>query len=335
MKVLVTGATGFVGGNLVKSLLQRGDEVAVLTRRTSNTSALENLGNQVRRVTGDLRTGEGLEEAVAGVDLVHHVAGVLRARTTEEFHQGNVEGTRFLCQAMLAQKQVPRMVYCSSLAAAGPTVVGRPRTERDSPAPISVYGRSKLAAEAVVRQFAARIPSVIVRPPIVYGPGDRDNIPSFLPMARLGVFLKPSFGPKEYSVVHVQDLCDALLAAGDVGQTLDAQNPEAGVYFVSDGKNYSWVEFCDTLARSVGRSRSYTLSIPNSATYFVGLASELVSRARGVVPIMNLDKAREMREEAWTCSVDKAKREMKFEPRFQLDGGMAHTIQWFRQEGFL
>ncbi|MFZ5470476.1 MAG: NAD-dependent epimerase/dehydratase family protein [Myxococcota bacterium] len=334
MHVLVTGASGFVGGNLVKRLVARGHTVTAMVRRTSNRKALEQIPG-LRFAIGDLHTGEGLREAVEEIDCVQHVAGVLKARTPEDFHRGNVEGTRFVCQAIAEQKKPVRLVYCSSLAAAGPTIVGRPRSEVDAPAPVSSYGRSKLGAEMVVRQFADRIPAVILRPPIVYGPGDRDNIPSFLPMAKLGIFVKPSFGPKAYSVVHVEDLCDALIAAGEKGKTLVPTDSTAGVYFVSDGKEYSWSEFCDTLARSMGRERSRTIPLPNAATYAVGLASEVIARVRGGVSIMNLDKAREMREQAWTCTNERARSEIAFDPAYTLQSGMAHTIAWYRQEGIV
>ena len=110
----------------------------------------------------------------------------------------------------------PRLVFCSSLAAAGPSVPGRPRREEETPAPVSLYGRSKLGGEQAVREFADRVPSVILRPPIVYGPGDQEFLPSMLPMARMGVMLKSGFGPKHYSLIHVDDLCTALLAATDL-----------------------------------------------------------------------------------------------------------------------
>lgn len=333
MRVLVTGASGFVGGSLVRRLVEKGHSVTALVRKSSDRRALERLG--VRLVFGDLTTGEGLETAVRDVQCVHHVAGVLKARAPEEFARGNVEGTRLLCQAMLSEGSQARLVYCSSLAAAGPTVAGRPLRESDEPAPVSTYGRSKLAAERVVRQYSERLPSVIVRPPIVYGPGDRENIPSFLPMARLGVFFKPSFGPKEYSLIHIEDLCSALLAVSENGATVRGDDPAAGIYFVSDGARYAWREFCDTLARSVGRPRAWTIPLPNAATFAVGLASELLGKLRGSVPIMNLDKAREMREEAWTCSSERARAELSFQPRFGLAEGLAHTIAWYRQEGFL
>src|SRR5687768_16559202 len=123
MHFLVTGASGFVGGNLVRMLLERGHQVTALVRRTSNRKALERLSG-VRIAYGDVCTGEGIEAALEGVDCVQHVAGVVKALTEAEYFECKAEGTRRLCEAMAARKVVPRLVYCSSLAAAGPAAIG-------------------------------------------------------------------------------------------------------------------------------------------------------------------------------------------------------------------
>src|SRR5206468_11250262 len=109
--------------------------------------------------------------------------------------------------AMARRSPAPKLIYCSSLAAAGPTVAGQPKREEDAPTPISVYGRSKLGGELAVRELAMQVPAVIVCPPIVYGLADREFLPSVLPMAKFGLVLKSGLGRKHYSLVHVDDLC--------------------------------------------------------------------------------------------------------------------------------
>ncbi|MHB8873747.1 MAG: NAD-dependent epimerase/dehydratase family protein [Myxococcaceae bacterium] len=331
MHFLVTGGSGFVGGNLARLLTSRGHTVTALVRRSSNRKELEKLPG-VRFVYGDIATGEGMDEALEGVDCVQHVAGVTKARTPEEFHQGNAEGTRLLCQAISRQTKVPRLVYCSSLAAAGPATVGKPRRESDEAAPVSIYGRSKLSAELAVRQFADRVPSVIVRPPFVYGPGDITNVPPFLVMGRLGLYFKPGLGPKHFSFIHVEDLTEALLAAATKGKTLGA-DPGAGVYFVADPSQYSWEDFFRTLSAAMGKGQPRVLPLPDILSDLTGLGSELVGRLTGKVPIVSRDKARESRCEAWTCSVDLAAREMDFSAAFPLAKGLEHTVAWYRKEG--
>jgi nucleoside-diphosphate-sugar epimerase len=324
MRILLTGGTGFIGQRLAQRLAERGDSLVALVRRTSKKGVLEKLG--ARFVEGDILSGQGLAEAVRDVDCVIHLAGVTKARDAEGYFQGNAEGTRRLMEALAAQPKPARMVYCSSLAAAGPSTVDRPRREEDPPAPVSVYGRSKLGGELAVRAFADRVPAVILRPPIVYGPGDQEFLPSLLPMARLGVMLKSGLGPKQYSVIHVDDLCSALIAAAERGPTLRSDDLTAGVYTVSDGTAYRWEDFCQTLATALGKGQPQIVPVPNSVSYVVGLGSELVARVRGTIPILNRDKAREMSHPAWTCSIERASRELGFSPAIPLEKGLATTL---------
>lgn len=333
MKVLLTGGSGFVGQNLARRLVSRGDQVTALVRRTSQKKPLEEAGASF--VYGDLTTGEGLGEAVGAADVVLHLAGVTKARTPEEYHRGNADGTRRIMEAAAERKGQTKVVYCSSLAAAGPTVAGKPKREEDEAAPLSIYGRSKLGGELAVRAYADRVPSIIVRPPIVYGPADREFLPSLLPMARFGLMLKSGFGPKHFSLIHVEDLCDALMLAADKGKPLTHDDPQAGLYYVSDGREYSWEEVCDSLMRALGRGRARVVPVPDAISYVAGLGSEIGARIRGTVPILNRDKAREMRAEAWTCAIDRARNQMAFAPAFSLDHGLKNTIEWYRKEGWL
>lgn len=333
MRVLVTGASGFVGGRLTEKLRSAGHAVTALVRRTSNRKALERLGVQI--AFGDLHTGDGLDEAVTEVECVFHLAGLTKARTAEEYHRANSEGTRLLCQALAQRPQPPRLVYCSSLAAAGPTEIDRPRREDEAPAPVSRYGRSKLAGELAVRQFCQRVPSVIVRPPVVYGPGDVTNVPPLLTMSRLGVYVKPGFGPKQFSLIHIDDLCDGLIAAATKGKTLSPDEPTQGVYFLSDPAPYSYDQFFEALHQALGKGKPRVVPVPQALGYAVGLTSELAGRLINTVPIMNRDKAMELTHPAWTCSPERARAEIDFAPAHTLKDGLAETIDWYRKEGWV
>ncbi|MGZ6076892.1 MAG: NAD-dependent epimerase/dehydratase family protein [Myxococcaceae bacterium] len=330
-KVLLTGGSGFVGGQLAKLLVARGHEVVALVRRSSKVDALKALG--VRIAVADLNTGDGLDEAVEGVELVQHVAGVTKARSEEDYLRGNAETTRMLASVLARQKRPPRLVVCSSLAAAGPARIGKPRTEDENPAPVSMYGRSKLAAEQAAREFSDRVPTVIVRPPIVYGPGDLTNLPPLMAMARTGVYLKAGRGPKHFSFVHVDDLNQALLAAAERGKTLGPDNPAQGIYFASDPNPYSWEDFCSALSRALGRGKPRVISVPDFVGWATGAGAELGSRLLGTVSIMNRDKAKEMAQEAWTCSPARAVEEIGFRPEYPLDPGLDNTVAWYRTQG--
>ncbi|HLL06336.1 MAG TPA: NAD-dependent epimerase/dehydratase family protein [Myxococcaceae bacterium] len=325
MHFLLTGGTGFIGQRLARRIIERGDKLTVLVRKTSKRGALEKLGASF--ASGDLLTGEGLAEAARGVDCVLHLAGVTKSKDWEGYFQGNAEGTRRLVRALAELPTPPRLVYCSSLAAGGPSVPGRPRREEEPAAPVSLYGRSKLGGEQALREYAGRVPCVVLRPPIVYGPGDQEFLPSILPMARLGLVLKSGFGPKHYSVIHVDDLCTALLAAAERGQTLKTEDPSTGVYTVSDGTEYAWEEVCAKLATALGHAKPpAVVPVPETVSYVVGLGSELAARVRGTVPMLSRDKVREMRCPAWTCSTERATRELGFTPAIPLAQGLVSAL---------
>jgi dihydroflavonol-4-reductase len=334
MRFLLTGASGFIGTHLTRLLTRRGHPVRALVRERSRRQALAQAGATF--AVGEITTGAGLDAALQEVDCVIHLAGLTKARSLDAFFRCNAEGTRRLAEAVHRMERPARLIYCSSLSAAGPTTLGRPKVEADEPRPISSYGRSKLAGEIALRQYVDRVPCVIVRPPVVYGPEEKALVPSLLPMAKLGVFLKSGVRPKAFSVVYIDDLCEGLYAAALRGQPLEPGTPGRGIYFLTDGRaEHRWEEVCHSVAQAVGRQRTVIVPIPESLSLAVGLCAEVWAQLRGTVATVNLDKVAELHSEAWTCSTEQARRELGYEPRMPLTQGMANTLAWFRQEGHL
>ncbi|MEV0829539.1 NAD-dependent epimerase/dehydratase family protein [Nonomuraea rubra] len=307
-RYLVTGATGFIGRRLTRMILARGGAVTALARPSARARALRELGVQV--VTGDLTTGRGLTEALRGADRVIHLAAALRARAPAGFWAVNRDGVARLVRALAAQRRPARLVLCSSLAA-GPA--------------ISLYGASKRAGEQVAREHAGQVPVVIVRPGIVYGPGEEALLPALLPMIRLGVVVKAGYGPRRYGLVYVDDLCTALLAATERGPVLEPGDPGPGLYPISDGNAYDFSDICRALARAAGCRDPLVLPVPMPAVHAVAALAELA--VRGAVPALNRDKAREMGHADWTCVPDAAVRELGFAPATTLTQGFEAALR--------
>ncbi|HEV7367402.1 MAG TPA: NAD(P)-dependent oxidoreductase [Gemmatimonadales bacterium] len=322
MKALVTGATGFVGSHLVEALRRSGVEVTALARSPMKASALTAQG--VRVVRGDLHDPAALESASHDQEVIYHVAGVVAARGEAEFLLANREGTQNVVAAAERSGQ-PRFVLVSSLAAGGPAPRGSPLTGREPPKPVTAYGRSKLAAEQVVRQSG--LPWSIVRPPIVYGPRDREVLKIFR-IARLGIAPVFGDGSQELSAVHAADLANALIAAGQsqatVGGTYNACHPEV---FTSS-------ELGRAVGLAMGRSVG-TVHIPallGRALLTVTEASAWLTRQ---ATILTTDKANEFFQTAWTGDPTALSRDSGWRATYDLRTGLADTYQWYRKAGWL
>ena len=330
MRWLVTGATGFIGTTLVERLLGRGDEVRALVRDPARASELREMGAEL--VRGDVSRPESLLPAVPDVDGIVHLAGLVKALTREELFAVNAEGTRALAEAA-ARAEGTKFILVSSLAAAGPSTPGRCRVETDRPAPVSAYGQSKLAAEEALRRFSPSLNASIIRPPIVYGPRDKEFLPSLFSLARRGVIAKSGLGQKHYSLIHVDDLVAMIVDVAERGARLDEAGT-SGVYFCSDGVDYTWEALGRGAMAALGR-RGAVIPVPEAITWFAAGASSAVARLTGRPAILSLDKMMEIREPAWTCSSEKARRELGWTSRVSFAEGMRDSAKWFRERGLV
>jgi nucleoside-diphosphate-sugar epimerase len=322
MKALVTGATGFVGSHLTEALRRRGHEVTALARSSRKAEVLTSQG--VRVVPGDLHDAAALERAAAGQDVIYHVAGVVAARSEADFRSANQDGTHNLVAAALRGGR-PRFVLVSSLAAGGPANRGAPLNGSEPPKPVTVYGRSKLAAERVVK--ASVLPWSIVRPPIVYGPRDREILKIFR-LARLRV--APVFGDglQELSAVHASDLAEALIAVGGSAATI------GGIYTACHPEVFTSAELGHAVARAMGRSVT-TIHIPPSIGRALLTLTEAGARLAGQVTILTTDKANEFFQPAWTGDPGPLTRATGWQAAYDLHRGLADTYEWYRQAGWL
>ncbi len=335
-RVLVTGATGFIGLHLAEALVRRGERVRCLVRATSQTDTLARLG--VELAQAELNESQELAAALAGVEVVFHLAGVTRALTLEGFERVNRHGTAALAAACAEQAQPPRLIYVSSISATGPAPRGQIRVEADPPAPLSLYGRSKLAGEQAIQQVAARVPATIVRPGIVFGPRDPDIVRILRAIRAVRFHVSPGLHPPALSYIHVADLVECLLRAADRGARLTAtQNgkPGQGHYFAVAAEHPTYADFGRIVRPMLQRPWAPVIPIPAPVAWCVAGLSESVSRLRGRVDALNYDKIREALSTSWACSGETARRELDFTPARPLVERLRETVEWYQAEGWL
>jgi len=318
--ILVTGSTGFVGSHLVEKLRARGERVRLLVRPSTNARRLP---AGVETVAADLASGQGIGPALAGVDAVIHVAGVTRVLNPHDYYAGNARPTESLARA-LAGSSI-RLVYVSSLAAIGPSGDGRPVDENTPPHPVSTYGKSKLQGEKIAR---ALVPdTVIVRPPVVYGPRDT-GVFQILKAVAQGLVLEISGGERWFSAIYVEDLAEGLCAA------LNVPRAAGRSYFLAHRDPVTWRELGATAAQIMGR-RPRTLRVPIFAANSIAFLSEIWSLLSRNPAIISREKVAEACCRFWTCDPARAAADFGFEAPTPLAAGLAKTITWYKEAGWL
>jgi dihydroflavonol-4-reductase len=325
-KVLVTGASGFVGGHIVHRLHELGIPVRCLVRQTSDLAFIETLHPEM--ALGDVTAPAGLQRALEGVDAVIHCAGVTKAASADAYYRVNEEGCRKLYAAgMEFRSELRKIVHISSLAALGPSSVDRPVTEDSPPRPVSDYGRSKLAGQKIAESHMRDLPVSVVIPPAVYGPGDRDFLTYFKLVSR-GIKLFVGRDSRCISLIHAGDLAAAvslvLLNEGATGKS----------FLVDDGRIHTWTDVAEAIARAMGR-KAVPLHLPVFAARTLGSAGDLLAKLTGKEILLSAQKVDEMIQSAWTCSAVRIRRELGFAPRYGLDEGIRNTLAWYRKKEWL
>jgi len=332
-RVLVTGATGFIGHHLVPALLQKGDRVVCLVRPTSDTSRLPT--EQVALAIGDLTDPPSLQSALAGVGVVYHLGGTLTAKSRAAFHSVNEVGVRNLAEACARAGSPPTLLVLSSLAAAGPNPDDQPRNEQDPDGPVSNYGRSKLAGERAARASSLPVPLTIVRAPIVFGEWDQDVFKMFR-LVRFGIHLIPVQIHQRYSLIHAADLASLLIQVAARGERARPGSEDSGLYYAGYDEHLTYPELGSQLATALGRRRAINLRIPRFLTWTVAAGFEAMARLTGQPPdIINFDKAREGFAGSWSCSPAKAQQQLGFRPAQPLPVRLRQTVEWYRAHGWL
>ena len=334
--VLVTGRTGFIGTRLVEELLRRGDRVRCLVRSPERGKSLADLGAEL--VTGDLDQTTALAQAAADVEIVYHLAGLTKTLHPEDMIRVNRDGTANLMQACADQPRPPVVVLVSSIAAAGPAPRGQIRTEADPPAPVSNYGKSKLAGEQVAEKRAGPRAADDHAAghgfwPARFGHARRVSEPAAVPVAR---YAGPAAAPSLVDLID--DLVELLIRAAQRGARVPAGGngtPGQGRYFGVGPEYLTWAEMGRIVRPMVGRPFALLIPFPGPLAWCVAGIGESVARLQGKPRWLNYDKIREALAPSWACSCEAAKRDLGFEPPKSLALRFEETIDWYKQEGLL
>ena len=324
--VLVTGASGFVGGHVVEALARKGIRPRCLVRQTSRLDFIKEWSPDL--VFGDTTSLASLEAAVEGVDGVVHCAGVTQALSRSDYWRVNVDGCSNLYRACLAKSPaVRRIVHISSLAAWGPSVAGKPVQEGQERHPVSDYGSSKLAGQRVAEAHMDRLPIVILVPPAVYGPSDKAFLKLFA-CAKRG--FSPVIGREErwVSLIYVKDLARAVLAC------LESEKAVGNEYLLEDGHPHTWREVTIAIGQSLHTS-PVRVRIPLVVAKAAGVVIGCVARCTGKPALFGRDRLKDFLQPSWTCSSAKIGAELGFAPEVALEQGVAESCRWYTEHHWL
>jgi dihydroflavonol-4-reductase len=326
MNILVTGGTGFIGSNLIEKLSGNGNKIICVSKDFLNTTDLKDLN--IDLIRDDLNNGIAWESILRDTEIVYHIAGITRARNSRDYYEGNHEATRNLMKACSKYcKKLKRFVYLSSLSAVGPALDEFPVNEDTHYHPVSDYGKSKMLAELEVLKYSAQFPITILRPSAVYGPRERDMY-MYMKSIKKGVQLLIGKNRKYLNLIYIDDLIDGIIAAS----TNEAA--ENQVYFLGSPESYPNEVIGETIAGILHR-KIINFHLPDYMVYIVCLLQEIIGKVSGKNMFLNREKAKELVQSNWTCSIEKAKKDFGFDPHISLNEGFSRTYEWYLKMGWM
>lgn len=331
MKILVTGASGFIGSFIVEEALNRGFETWAAVRKSSSRKYLQD--ERTHFIELNLSSKEQLAEQLRDCDFdyVVHAAGVTKCLDKADFQRINTEGTKNLVDALLEVKMpLKRFVFVSSLSIFGAIKEQQPYEEireTDTPQPNTAYGRSKLAAEQYLESLGTRVPYIILRPTGVYGPREKDYFIMAKSIKGHSDFAV-GFKRQDITFVYVRDVVQAIFLALEKGQT-------GRKYFLSDGNVYQSVTFSNLIHEELGRPWWIRITAPVWVLRIVTFFGEYIGRMTGKVTALNNDKYNILRQRNWRCDIQPAIDELGYQPQYDLQRGVKETIKWYKNNGWL
>lgn len=334
-KILITGASGFIGSFLVEKALEKGFEVWAGVRQSSSREYLQdsrinfinlNFANRKELANGliDHAARNG-----GKFDYIVHNAGITKCLDKADFDKVNHQYTSNFIDVLQTTNNVPeKFVLMSSLSAFGEGDEKNytPIKLTDKPHPNTAYGRSKLMAEDCLR-YTRNFPYVILRPTGVYGPRERDYL-LMLKTVKSGLDVGAGFKPQHLTFIYVKDLVDAVFLA--------LESPVCDkAYFVADGDVYTDKEYTQLVKEVLGKKHVFSLKIPLWLLKLISVIAEAVSKISGKPSTLNRDKYKIMQQRNWECDIKPLVDDLGFEPRYNLRQGLEEAVQWYKKEGWL
>jgi nucleoside-diphosphate-sugar epimerase len=325
-KVLITGASGFLGYHLVNAAIKNGFEVYAAVRKSSNVKHLESL--PINYVTLNFEDADEMAKVIGEkkFDYVIHAAGTTKALSEQEYDLINNAYTINLAKAAEKNKQfIKRFVFISSLAAIGPAKKGESSiSDVTEPLPVTAYGKSKLNAENNLKKVD--IPVTIFRPTSIYGPREKDI---FIVTQYLNKGFDPYIGklPQKLSFVYAEDM--AALAVSVLGKV----NAD-GAFNISDGNEYSRYAYADIVKALLGK-KAFRFHLPVSVIKAVLLVADKINNYRKKASPVSIEKLNELMADNWICDISKAKNQLGFNPEYDLQKGLAASLNWYRENKWL
>lgn len=331
MKILITGASGFIGSFIVEEALKQGFETWAAIRKSSSKEYLQD--ERIHFIELNLSSKAQLIEQLRPhqFDYVVHAAGVTKCLNKADFRRINTEGTKNLVDALLdLQMPLKRFVFLSSLSVFGAIKEQLPYDEireDDTPKPNTEYGRSKLEAEKYIDSIGSRLPYTILRPTGVYGPREKDYF-MMAKSIKQHIDFAVGYQRQDITFVYVTDVVQAVFLALEKGET-------GRKYFLSDGQVYQSTTFSDLIHDELGRPWWLRITAPVWVLRVVTFFGEYIGHMTGKVTALNNDKYNILRQRNWRCDIEPARRELGFEPKVQLKEGVKTTIQWYKDHKWL
>ena len=331
-RILITGASGFIGSFIVEEALRQGMETWAAVRSSSSRAYLND--QRINFIELDLSDEQRLTEQLKDhqFDYVVHAAGVTKCINKDDFRRVNTEGTRHLVAALRTLRMpIERFVFLSSLSVMGAIREQQPYTEireDDTPQPNTAYGKSKLEAEETLKvRSEEQFPYVILRPTGVYGPREKDYFIMAKSIKGHSDFAV-GYKPQDITFVYVKDVVQAVFLALDHGKTGRA-------YFLSDGKVYRSATFSNLIRRELGNPWWIRITAPIWILRIVTAVGDIIGRLSGKAIALNNDKYHILRQRNWRCDIQPAIDELGYKPQYDLERGVRETIAWYKKEGWI